>query len=109
MNPRIATLLLLLTFATSGSAQRLIITEFKTVSPGTNVDWIEIHNPSTDPVNLGGWFLTDNQTFLTNWAFPSTNLAPGGFLVVIASGQNLRIPDSRRGFGDEYDRIPGCA
>ncbi len=51
-------------------------------------DWIELHNPTPDPVNLGGWFLTDRLDDLTQWRFPSTNLAPNGFLVVFASGKN---------------------
>src|SRR5438093_7551677 len=51
-------------------------------------DWIEIQNPGPGAVNLQGWFLTDNSSLLTNWAFPSVNLPAGGFLVVFASGKN---------------------
>ena len=92
MNPRIAILFCLLSFTTAAHAQNVMITEFKAVSRFPDLDWIEIHNAGTNTVNLGGWFLTDSRSFLTNWAFPSTNLAPGGFLVVYASGQDLRIP-----------------
>ena len=35
---------------------------------GETSEWIEIHNPSSDEsIDLGGWFLTDNQLQLTKW------------------------------------------
>lgn len=55
-------------------------------------DWIEIYNPTTNTVNLNGWYLTDNAANLTKWRFPATNLAPNGFLVVFASGDNRAVP-----------------
>ncbi len=51
-----------------------------------NSDWIEISNRGTGPVNLGGWYLTDDPDNLTKWAFPAVQIAAGGFLVVFASG-----------------------
>src|SRR5687768_3536299 len=51
-------------------------------------DWIEINNPGTSPLNLAGYFLTDNSLEPTKWAFPSVTIPPGGFLVVFASGKN---------------------
>ncbi|HEY9072717.1 MAG TPA: chitobiase/beta-hexosaminidase C-terminal domain-containing protein, partial [Desulfobaccales bacterium] len=58
---------------------------------GTYSDWIELYNTSTNTVDLGGWYLTDNATNLTHWMFPSTNLGPSQFLVVFASNQNRRV------------------
>ena len=55
-------------------------------------DWIEIHNPSTSPFSLNGWYLTDNATNLTKWRFPAVTLAPGDFMVVFASNKDRRIP-----------------
>src|SRR5439155_15409649 len=43
-------------------------------------------------VDLFGWFLTDRPSQLTQWQFPSTNLAPNAYLLVFASGKNRRIP-----------------
>src|ERR1041385_2855349 len=51
-------------------------------------DWIEIQNPNATPLNLAGYFLTDNPAQLNKWAFPAVTLAPNGFLVVFASGKN---------------------
>ncbi|MDY0357898.1 MAG: lamin tail domain-containing protein, partial [Sedimentisphaerales bacterium] len=59
---------------------------------GDSSDWIEIWNPSSASVNLDGWCLTDNLDNPTKWRFPPVELAPGGFLIVFASGKNERDP-----------------
>jgi len=51
-------------------------------------DWIEINNPGTSPLDLAGYFLTDNVLEPTKWAFPFATIQPGGHLVVFASGKN---------------------
>src|SRR5205085_2182858 len=51
-------------------------------------DWLEIQNPDASPVNLEGWFLSDNPQALTKWAFPAVTLPAKGTLVVFASGKN---------------------
>ncbi|HEV8542160.1 MAG TPA: lamin tail domain-containing protein [Verrucomicrobiae bacterium] len=58
-------------------------------------DWIEILNPDAAAANLNGWFLTDDSALPAKWMFPSTNLPPGGRLVVFASGKNRRLPGKR--------------
>jgi hypothetical protein len=55
-------------------------------------DWIEIRNNGSQAANLQDWTLTDNPTLPAKWAFPSTNLPSGGFLVVFASGKDRRVP-----------------
>ncbi len=56
-------------------------------------DWIEITNSGTEPVDLAGWHLTDDETKPTKWTFPvSTPLAGGQSLVVFASGKNRHRP-----------------
>jgi hypothetical protein len=59
--------------------------------PAEPQDWIEIWNYGTTPVNLNGYALTDDPDDPGKWTFPSTNLAPGQFLVVFASEKNRRI------------------
>ena len=61
---------------------------------GDHSDWIEIHNPGADPVELSGWHLTDDFTNLTKWTFPSHILAEGDYLVVFASGDDRAISGS---------------
>ncbi|MEE3179695.1 MAG: lamin tail domain-containing protein, partial [Verrucomicrobiota bacterium] len=56
-------------------------------------DWIEIANSGTEPVDLAGWHLTDDETNLTKWTFPGpASLAGGQSLVVFASGKNRHRP-----------------
>ncbi len=54
-------------------------------------DWIEIHNPDAAPVNLDGYFLTDNASRLMKWRFPAVTLNPGAYLVVFASEKNRAV------------------
>src|SRR5438309_10540059 len=55
---------------------------------GHQSPWIELHNGSSTPINLQGWFLTDTATNLGKWCFPGVVLLPDKYLVVFASGKN---------------------
>lgn len=55
-------------------------------------DWIEIYNPTAAPINLSGYFLTDNKSEPTLWPFPSVSLPADGHLLVFASGKNRVNP-----------------
>ena len=57
---------------------------------GTLQDWIELENRGTAEANLAGWSLTDDPNEPGKWLLPSVRLAPGGFLVVFASGKDRR-------------------
>ncbi|MFV2068142.1 MAG: CotH kinase family protein, partial [Pirellulales bacterium] len=83
-------------------ASDLVITEFAASngntlpdSDGDRSDWIEIHNRTDEPVQLQGWYLTDDANELTRWTFPSIQLAPRGYQIVFASGKD-RAYDSFR-------------
>jgi hypothetical protein len=96
----VAALLAAASFSSSVFATPLI-TEFMADNDSTLADedgafsdWIEIHNPDAMTVDLDGWTLTDSATNLTKWTFPPTTIAPGGFLVVFASGKNKQVPGS---------------
>lgn len=55
---------------------------------GQHSPWIELYNPGSNAVALGGLFLATNEVELTNWAFPAgTSLGAGAFAVVFADGQ----------------------
>ena len=58
---------------------------------GQAVDWIELQNTGRNPVNLGGWALTDDKGRPGRWIFPNVELGAGEFLVVFASGKNRRV------------------
>lgn len=58
---------------------------------GDNSDWIELSNLSNASIDLTGWWLTDDETDLTGWQFPSLVLPPGGQAVVFASGKDRAV------------------
>lgn len=52
-------------------------------------DWIEIYNPGTKDIDIGGMYITDDLTDLTIWQIPathpdSTTIPAGGYLVLWA-------------------------
>jgi hypothetical protein len=56
-------------------------------APDTESDWIELRNISAVSTNLTSWSLTDDPGQLRKWVFPAgSTIAPGGFLVVLATG-----------------------
>lgn len=66
---------------------------FSDPADGLFQDWFELYNPNAEPVNLGGFHLTDNLSVPTKFAIPpGTLIAPKGFLLVWAdenSAQNV--------------------
>ncbi|MCC5806844.1 MAG: CotH kinase family protein [Opitutales bacterium] len=86
---------------TPGAGGDLLITEFMASNgetlfdeSGAAPDWIEIHNPGTEPVDLVGWHLTDDAEDLTQWTFPSVQLNAASYLVVFASGLDIAVADA---------------
>lgn len=87
--------LLVLPIFTPVFGQDVIISEFM-ASNSTGLqdedsdyeDWIELFNQSSSPVNLSGWFLTDDSADLKKWAFPDVVIAPGEMMIVFASNKN---------------------
>ena len=52
-------------------------------------DWVEIHNPTNNPVDVAGYFLTDRLNDPMKWQFPldegsATVIEPQGYLVLWA-------------------------
>ena len=74
---------------------------------GRYSDWIELHNPTATPVSLAGYTLTDDPDEPDKWALPVITLAPGGYLLVWASGADRMRADGwhtnfRLSRGGEY-------
>ena len=59
---------------------------------GEDSDWIELHNPGSEPANLLGWGLSDELESPLKWTFPDVSIPPGEFLLVHASGNNIADP-----------------
>ncbi|MCK4391379.1 CotH kinase family protein, partial [Candidatus Bipolaricaulota bacterium] len=59
---------------------------------GDYEDWIELYNPTTEPINLDGYTLTDKPDIPNKWTFPAVTIQPNGFLLIWASGKDRRTP-----------------
>ncbi len=58
-------------------------------------DWVELFNAGTEPVDLSGYFLTDNLGNEDKWAIPQGTIIPGnGFLVIWADGTDTLLHTS---------------
>lgn len=69
---------------------------------GDQTDWIELHNRTLDPVNIGGWFLSDDRSQLSKYRIPSGTIIPGGGYLVFYEDTNFGTasidPDKLEGF-----------
>lgn len=82
-------------------ASALRLTEFVASNDGSLVDfdgntpdWVELYNPSEAGVVLDDLYLTDDAEEPTKWSFPAgTEIGPGGYLVVYASGDDTVKPN----------------
>ncbi len=55
---------------------------------GDRVDWIEIHNSQSTPVNLRGWALSDDRDESGKWVFDDFEIGPGEYRLVFASAKD---------------------
>ena len=53
-----------------------------------NADWIELYNTGSVPVDLTGWYLTDEDTKLQRWAFPNGTVIDAGKTLVVWADDN---------------------
>ena len=55
-------------------------------------DWIELYNPTSSPIDINGWALTDKPSNPSKWLFPSSFIIPAnGLAVVYCSGRDELI------------------
>jgi len=75
----------------------VVINELLANSVGGEPDWIELHNTTNRPIDLGGWFLSDDADLLTKYEIAAGTVLPAsGYLVF----------DQDHHFGNRND--PGC-
>ncbi|TVQ12523.1 MAG: T9SS C-terminal target domain-containing protein [Bacteroidetes bacterium] len=84
-------------FSEGAIAQQISINEFMSSNgsviadeDGDYEDWIELFNYGSEPVNLNGFFLSDDYGDPYKWKFPGVVVHPGDYLLVWASGKNRR-------------------
>lgn len=55
---------------------------------GQRTPWVELYNPTTNPVALFGLYLAKSYTNLNQWAFPTGSVInPGQFKIIFADSQ----------------------
>jgi hypothetical protein len=57
---------------------------------GKSSDWVELCNPTDEPVSLKRFSLSDNEENLDRWEFPDVTLEPHSYLVVYLSGKSQK-------------------
>jgi len=90
-------LVLLLTASFFQASAQIFINEFMASNSGVVVDpdykqssdWIEIFNNGNSPVDLGGYYLTDNLKKPTKWQIPTgVQVSAHGFMLFWADNMN---------------------
>ena len=73
---------------------KLVINEVMPANNSTAVDpdgefedWVEIYNASEEPINMEGYFLSDNHGDRTKYVFPDVVIDPSGFLIIWCDDQ----------------------
>lgn len=56
-------------------------------SYGDRSDWVELLNPTDDPVDLGEFYLSDDPEDLLKWRLPETELPSKGYALIFLSGK----------------------
>jgi hypothetical protein len=90
-----------ITFTGTSQWADLKINEWMAANPATTgildpvdqnaEDWIEIHNPTTAPVSLDGWHLSDDPTERLKFPIPDGFIIPAnGFILIWADDEPLQ-------------------
>ena len=60
----------------------IVINEILAHSHAAGTDWIELHNTTNKTINIGGWFLSDDQNNLSKYQIAQgTVIGPYGYKV----------------------------
>jgi len=66
---------------------------------GAYPDYIELHNPTAAPVNIGGWSLTDDPVVPQKYVLPGGTTVPANGFLVVWADLNFGAPGLHTGFG----------
>ena len=80
----------------------VVINEILAHSHAEAPDWIELHNTNDHAVNIGGWFLSDDERDLKKYEIPNTTIMePRGYIVFYEDLQfgNPAAPGAHTPFG----------
>ncbi len=72
---------------------------------GDHPDWIELYNRSDEPISLSGYHITDDLQDM-GWAFPDVTIDGKGFLLIFASGKDIKEGELHTNFRISSDGEP---
>ena len=84
----------------------VVINELLANSQGSGPDWIELHNTTEQPIDIGGWFLSDDANNLTKYEIAAGVGIPAGGYVVFYENRHFASdadPGSHESFGLSAD------
>ncbi|MDF1863087.1 MAG: lamin tail domain-containing protein, partial [Verrucomicrobiales bacterium] len=84
------------TITVTNTTAPILITEVLTHTDLPEVDSIELYNPHSFPVNVGGWFLTDNSSIPKKYQIPVGTIVPARAYLVFDESDFSVGPDSFR-------------
>ncbi len=62
---------------------------------GDSSDWIELWNSAETPIDVGGYYLTDDADSLVKWQLPPVTTIPAnGYLIIFASDKDRAVADA---------------
>ena len=68
------------------AAGAVVINEALAHTNGADGDWIELYNTTNSPVDISGWFLSDDTANVEKYQFPAGTIIPAhGYKVVTQS------------------------
>ncbi len=95
---RIIKAVLFLFLTSTAWAQNIKINEIsaanatiQTDEDGDYSDWIELYNPTSQTVDLAGFYLSDDFNQPQKWIFPTIQIKPAAFLIIWLSGKNRTL------------------
>jgi hypothetical protein len=75
----------------------VVVSEVLAHSHAVAADWIELYNTTGSTLDISGWYLSDNDSFLTKYKIPNgTTIAPYGYIVFY---ENVHFGVGVNGFG----------
>lgn len=57
-------------------------------SDGQSPDWIELYNGTDAPIDLEGYYISDNLDYSYKWRLPAVIIGADEYLIIIADGQD---------------------
>ncbi len=90
------------------------INELMSRSNAGELDYVEFYNPNAQPVDLGGWWLSDERNYPFRYSIPAGTMVPaGGYLVLDESQYGAGVSFNTEGercylfSGDQHGVLTG--